>query len=357
MHDIKQLYDRLDIAADDEERLHIYFDIATVFLNRDEKRVLEYAQKLNETAERIDSNLGRCFYHATMGRVLYRKALYAEAEAEFQKALDLSLLTTDLLMQAISYDSMGVVYVPQHKHEQALQSAFKALAVYEQMDTEAAQWQKVVCYNNIGVAYKNMHQLDLAEANFLKGLALAEHEPDDRMKCNLLSNICEIKILQGKYDEGIACVLPSIEGFKKLNHKVGEVHAIVYAGHCYLGKGEFAVALQYYIDALKKLKDLDHKTIETQAQRGLGDVYVAMQAFAEAIQHYQKALQLATAIPDYKEMCNVYLCLGKAHQSLGQLAKSEVAYNQGLELAQSKGFGHLTAKLEASMGVMGEETV
>jgi tetratricopeptide (TPR) repeat protein len=344
MHDIKQLYERLEVAADDLERIHIYFDIATVLLNRDEKRALEYADTIKGLAEKIDSDLGRSYYHATKGRVLYRKSRYAEAEVEFQKALDLSLLTTDLLMQAISYDSMGVVYVPQHKHELALESAFKALGVYEQMNTEAAGWQKVVCYNNIGVAYKNMHELEKAEQYFLKGLVLAEDEPDERMKCNLLTNLSEIRVLQGNYAEGMKGSTQAIEGFKRLNHKVGEVHAMVYLAHCQLGLGEFALALQGYLAALKKLKEVDNKTMEIQALRGLGNVYMEMDAAAEATKHYQKALAIAQST-DEKETCKTWLALAQAYISTHNRPAAEDALNQGIALAQARNFEHVLAAL------------
>jgi tetratricopeptide (TPR) repeat protein len=346
MLDIKVLYERLEVCDNDEERLHIVFDIATYFLNTNEQRTLELAEELNTIAERIDSNLGRCYQYSTIGRLLYRKSQYDEASVAFMKALELSLLTPDLLMQAICYDSLVVVHGPQNKYDLALENSYKALALYEQIPGKASMWQKSTCYNNIGIAYKHLNKLDEAEENYLKGLAITDLEPNDRIRNIILNNLCQVKIAQGKFAEGINYGQTALEGFKELNHKVGESHALIYLAHCKLGQGDFAIALQGYIAALKLLKEIDNKTAEIEALKGIGNVYSQMEAYGEAIAHYQKALLVAPNKGNEPETCDLYLCLAKAHAAQNQTEAALKALDTGMLLAQNHQLNHLLEGFE-----------
>lgn len=346
MLDIKVLYERLEVCDNDKERLHIIFDIATYFLNTNEQRTQEMAEELHTIAERIDSNLGRCYYHSTVGRMLYRKSEYDGASEAFMRALDLSLLTPDLLMQAICYDSLVVVHGPQNRYDLALENSYKALALYEQIPGKASMWQKSTCYNNIGIAYKNLNRLDEAEESYLKGLAITDIEPNDRIRNIILNNLCQVKIAQGKFDEGMSYGQTALEGFKTLNHKVGESHALIYLAHCRLGQGDYATALQGYIAVLKLLKEIDNKTAEIEALKGLGNVYSQMVAYEEAISYYQKALNIAPDKGNEAEICSTYLCLAKAYAAQGQVDKALEAIQAGTLIAQSYQLNHLLPVFE-----------
>lgn len=347
MLDIKVLYERLEKSDNDKERLHINFDIATFFLNTNEQRTLEYAETIKELAEKLDSNLGRCYYHSTLGRVMYRRSSFAEAAEEFQKALDLSLLTDDKLTQAICYDSLMVVYGPQNRYDLALENSLKALELYQQLEGQAAQWQTAVCYNNIGIAYKSLNRFDEAEQSYQKGLAIAEASENHRIKYITLNNIAQVKIVQEKYDEGLAYAEPALEGFKSLQHKVGESHARVHIAHCQLGNGDYAQALQSYIGTAKVLKEIDNKPAEVQLYTGMGKVYLKLQAYNEAINKFQKALKLANETGECRDVCEVYLCMGKAYLGLNDSEQSVDMLQKGLTLAKQEGLDRYIARFEA----------
>lgn len=347
MLDIKVLYERLDASDNEEEHMHIKFDIATFFLNTNEQRTLEYAQQIKDIAERIDSNLGRCYYHSTLGRAMYRRSSYTEAAVEFHQALELSLLTDDLLTQAICYDSLVVVYGPQNRYDLALENSLKALEIYKLIDSQASQWQMATCYNNIGIAYKNLFMLEEAEANYLKGVAIAEASDNERIKFIIFNNLSQAKVAQGKYKDALSYAEPALEGFRRHNHKVGETYALVYIAHCQLGLGDYAVALQSYINTAKVLKDIDNKPVEVQLYIGMGNVYLKLQAYNEALTNYQKALAIAKVTNESRDLCEVYLCLGYAYRGLEKTAESQEAIDMGIALATENGLSHLLENLMA----------
>jgi tetratricopeptide (TPR) repeat protein len=346
MLDIKVLYERLDASIDDEERMHIKFDIATFFLNTNEQRTLEYAEEINVLAEKLDSNLGRCYYHSTLGRVMYSRSSFDEAAVEFHRALELSLLTDDVLTQAICYDSLVVVYGPQNRYGLALENSLNALEIYKKMDSQASQWQMATCYNNIGIAHKNLYQLAEAEASYKKGVEIAEKSENERIKFIIFNNLAQVKVLQGKYDECLAYSVKAIDGFRKHNHKVGESYALVYMAHCQLGKGDYAQALQTYIETAKLLKDIDNKPVEVQLFTGMGNVYLKLEAYNEALNNYNKAFVIANTIGECRDLCEVYLCLGKAYQGLGDKVQSLDALSKGLQLAETEKLTQFISEFE-----------
>lgn len=337
MLDIKVLYERLEKSDNEIERMHINFDIATYFLNTNQQRTLEYAETIKMLAEKLNSNLGRCYYHSTLGRVLYRRSSFAQAAEEFQKALNLSLLTDDKLTQAICYDSLVVVYGPQNRYDLALENSLKALELYQQLEGQAAQWQTAVCYNNIGIALKNLDRLDEAEESYQKGLAIAEASDNHRIKFITLNNLAQVKIAQEKYNEALSFAEPALEGFKSLQHKVGESHARVLIAHCELGNGQYAQALQSYIGTAKVLKEIDNKPVEVQLCTGLGNVYLKLQAYNEALNQYKKALAIAKTIGECRDICEVYLCLSKAYLGLNLMEQANEMVNNGMALSKKEG--------------------
>ena len=352
MLDIKVLYERLEKSDSDHEKMHINFDIATYFLNTNEQRALEYAETIKVLAEKLNSNLGRCYYHSTLGRVLYRRSSFAEAAVEFQKALDLSLLTDDKLTQAICYDSLMVVYGPQNRYDLALDNSLKALELYEQLEGQAAQWQTSVCYNNIGIALKNLDRLDEAEESYNKGLAIAEKSENPRIKYITLNNLAQVKIAQANYSDGLTYATNALEGFKSLQHKVGESHARVLIAHCQLGNGDYAQALQSYIGTAKVLKEIDNKPVEVQLYTGMGNVYLKLQAYNEALNQFSKALDIAETLGECRDLCEVYLCLGKAYLGQNMPDKAHGIIQKGLELAQKEklmGYTEQFLKLRATL--------
>lgn len=337
MKQINDLYRKLEVCGNDDDRLETLFDLATEFLNFDEKRVLQTAEDIKALAEHMDSNLGRAYYHSTLGRVFFKKSQFAECETEFNKALDLSLLTTDLITQAMCYDSLGILYTFQNSYQEALNFCYKALAIYEQVPGLVSKRFKTVCHNNIGATLKTLYRWDEAETHFLEGLSLEVDEPDKRMHCNLLSNLSTIKIYQKRYDDGLAIAQKASEGFKLLQHKNGEVNAIVLFGQCYLGKGEYATALTHYLAALKRLKEVDHKTVEILALRGIGEVYMKMEAYQEAQKYLQQAIELAKEIGDEHEAIEACLILGQNYQLLNNPDEATKAYEMGLGISKNHG--------------------
>ncbi|CAN5246673.1 hypothetical protein BH09BAC1_BH09BAC1_13310 [soil metagenome] len=338
----KNIYEQLETCTDDEIRLGLLFDLTVAFLNFDEKRSFEVADEIWALAEKMDCNKGRSYYHSARARVFYKKSKFAEATLEFNKALDKALLTSDLTLQAICLDSLGVVYNQANEYDKAIDASTKALETFKQIPNTVNY--QIVCYNNIGNVHKRTCNYADAELVYLDALNLAIETNDTRLCANVRNNLAAINIEQHQYKNALQYTLTALQAFKEINHKHGEAHATVFIGLCYSGLGEYAKALEQFLLAIKLLKQTDHKPIEAYAYKGLGDVYIKLEAYNEALKHFKKALLISEEIEDYLEMCDMHAEISKIYHRMGKPHEALERIKTGKSLAEKH---NLPLKLQA----------
>jgi tetratricopeptide (TPR) repeat protein len=331
MKKVKEVYEALEVCTDDGKRLDLLFSLATHLLNFDDKRSLEVAEQISELSERIDNNLGRSYYHSAKARVLYKRSEFHEATDEFQKALDAAMLSSNHTHQAICLDSLGIAFRFQKRYEESEACSLKALEILNSF--EMAIGYTAICYNNLGSLYQDQEEYDKATACFAKGLEIAKQHSDERMVANLLNNLCAVAIMTHQYNDGLKYTAPALAIFKSLNHKHGEVHATVLIGLCYLGLGNHATAMDYFLSGLKQLKNVDHKLIEVQAYKGLGEVYAALLAYPEANKNYSKAIAIGIKAHDYSEVCTIMLLQAKMQLAANDLKAAKTTLTKARTIA------------------------
>jgi len=163
-----------------------------------------------------------------------------------------------------------------------------------------------------------------AEKTYLLALNLAEADNDSRLQANILNNLAAINIMQNNHQEAIKYVQKSLPIFRSINHKNGEVHALVFVAHC-----NFA-----------------HKPIEAQAYKGLGDVYHKLEAYPEALKYYQKALTIAISIEDHHDVCDLYMSLSNTYLKMDNEAAAKKAIHEAKTTAKAQELNQKLSELE-----------
>ncbi len=343
MERVNELYAQIEQCVDDREKLVLLFDLATSLLNFDERRTVEVSEELGALAERLDSNVGRSYYHSTKARILFRKSLFKEATIEFEVASKMANLTDDTTIQASCLDSLGIAYRIQDKFKESETAALQALDMFRSApNTESYQ---AVCYNNLGSLYKDLEAFDKATEVYKAGLELAQEIGNDRMVCNLQNNLAGIGIMTHNYKEGLYYAQLALDGFRRLSHKNGEVLALVFVGHCTFELGNYAKALQDYLTCIKLLKNFDHKLAEAQVYKGLGNVYAKMQAFEEALKNYNKATEISLSAHDFEEACEIQLVIANMYHNIDDIASAEMYINKAIALAKEHTLPKITEKV------------
>lgn len=347
--EVIDLYNALETTSDVNERLRIMFDIATNLLNSNQARTMAVAEELIALAEQEDNNLGRVYYHATLGRLHFKKSEYQECEIEFKKALDYSLLTKSLLDQAMCYDSLGILNSFLNKYHQAIDDCLIALSIYHQINTRPSFRYQVVCHNNIGVAYRKLYEFDKAEEHFLKGIDLVNKEEVGTMRYTLLNNLSKAKLRSGHFDDALRLANESLAGFKQNDHKSGEANSMVTLAQYYLASGKYALAHTQFLKTLKLLKNIDNKLAEINSYIGLGEVYLCMEANTEALKHLKTALDLCKQCGDDQMLCEVYLTQGRVYSAKKQFDKAKEVYLLGKALCDKQNLKNMQLIFEDSL--------
>lgn len=343
MQRVNELYAQIEQCTDDTKKLVLLFDLATSLLNFDEKRTQDVADELGALAERLNNNIGRSYYHSTRGRLMFRKSLLTEATREFELASEKANLTDDISTQASCLDSLGIAYRIQKKYKEAETATMRALEIFKSVpNTENYQ---SVCYNNLGTLYKDMEAFDMANEVYKAGLALASSIGNERMACNLQNNVAGVAIMTHNYEEGLYHSQLSLAGFRKLRHKNGEVHALMFVGHCTCELGNYAKAMQHYLACLKLLKSVSDKPVEAQVYKGLGNVYAKMHAYEEALKNYTKAMEISLSAHDFEEACEIQLVIAKLYHAMDNSASAEWHLNNANTLAAEKGLDKMSNKV------------
>lgn len=344
--EVNDLYKALEHTTDIDERLRIMFDIATNLLNFDQKRAQQVANDISAISNKEDNNLGRVYYHSTLGRLHFKKSEYKECEVEFKKALECALPTNSLLDQAMCYDSLGILNSFLNRFHEAIEDCNQALAIYHQIDTSPSHRYQVVCHNNLGVAYRKLYMFDQAEEHFLKGIELVEKKEVGTMRFTLLNNLAKSKFRNGKYDDGFKLANEALRGFKQNDHKSGEANCMVTIAEYYLHTGKYALSLTHFLSTLKLLKTIDNKPAEIAAYRGLGDVYLKMEAYEEAHKHLTIAYDLARKAGDDQMLCEVYLAQGKVYDAEQKPEQATEVYNLGIALCRKRNLANMLLVFE-----------
>lgn len=349
INEVNDLYKELENTSDINERLRIMFDIATNLLNFDAKRALLMAEDISALSEQTNSDIGRVYYHSTLGRLHFKKSEYQKCETEFKEALKCSLRTDSLLDQAMCYDSLGILNSFLNRFHEAIDDCNRALAIYHQIDNNPSHRYQVVSHNNLGVAYRKLYMFEKAEGHFKKGIELVEKKEVGTMRFTLLNNLAKSKLIAGKLEEGFKLANAALAGFKQNDHKSGEANCMVTIAQYHLDNGTYALSLTHFLGTLKLLKTIDNKPAEIAAYRGLGDVYLKMEAYSEALKHLQIAYELTTKAGDDQMLCEVYLAQGKVYTAQQKPEKAIEVYNLGMELCRKRNLMNMLLVFEEKM--------
>jgi len=203
--------------------------------------------------------------------------------------------------QEVATRNLGEAYLRKGDYTSALREFLKAETLYS--DDPYLQ-------NDIGLTYMGKKKLDLAVKHFKKAIQI---KPDYAPAMN---NLGTAYIAKKEWDTAIAY-------FKEVSNN------LIYAtphfplsnlGWAYYNKKDYALAEQYYLDALK----IEPKFIN--ALLGLGQTYIAMGRIQEAVATLKKGVDI------YPRFAQFYLELAKAYTLSRDYKKALAAYNKIAEL-------------------------
>ncbi len=203
---------------------------------------------------------------------------------------------------------MGVSFLEEGNYTAALVDLTEA----DKLDPDNAELQY-----NLGRALTGKRRLDLAEQRFLQALALRPNYSEAR------NDLGVIYLEMGRWED-------AIQQFKAVKDDLFYPHhdfSVINLGLAYLGKGEFAKALE------------ELESVRNSAPRNpvvkvaIGRVYFAQGNIDQALEEYRRALEIA---PNY---ASAHFHLGLALMKQSNLAAARAEFKEVVKITPDSELG------------------
>lgn len=285
-----------------------------------------------------NSKFEKDLYFNRLGVFCYRQGRDAEAEAYYQKAIE-------LVPKAVYFENMGLIYERLEQSEKALASYQKAIAFSTNADRD-------LYLNRIGVYYNNQQRYEEAILFYRQAIELSPksvYYENEGLALELLGKIEEAiisykeasKLAPNEYRlyNGIGNILyrngnaaeaiPYYQKAVELNPNIAFNYENL--GLAYEQTGQLELAEAAYQKALETAFDAEKALYYNR----LGVFYYTQYKTDRAIEHYQEAIKL-----DHSKYI-FYENLGLAYEQGFRQADAEQAYLHALDLAPEKDYYHV----------------
>lgn len=265
----------------------------------------------------------------TVSRLYHRQEQHGNrcmdlAAEAVQHAVDLS----DTYLYAKALDNLGLLYRYHQYYAQAIPMHRKAFDLTEHLDIPPLS--KMIFANNTGVAARHNGNFDVAVAYYLKALAIADKERDDKNR-EIANNGLGIALMNipSREGEALEYLRQALEIAKASGNTLGQAMNYLSIGSYYDEIGEHRTAREY-LAKLQRLND------EMGDRNGIA---ITLEAFGNSYLMEGKNLQKATTYFEqslrlYEELGNplgqatVLSSIGDIFQQRGQLNQALASYFQ-----------------------------
>ncbi len=255
-----------------------------------------------------------------------KKSLYNQSIAFHQNAYNLAISAQNIEMQIINLNMLGIVNRSTGDIKKALDYHQQALSLAEsQKDINRIIKKNIaVSYNSIGNIYLALEQPDQAIENFNKSLAIENEIQNKSGEAKNYHNLGFALELKNEYDAALVNYYRSLEKNNQINYLLGKVICNNSIAQIYLKRGNPQDAikiLERNISLAIKNEDLYYIT---STYIGLGWAQYDLNKFDESESYLKKALKIA-------EEKNVPSSIAAANIHLSELYKKKGDYKQAFE--------------------------
>lgn len=291
----------LDKTEPGKEKVNLYLAIATIYLNNDPNRALEFATQAYELSKEIDSD----------EEILQSTIKLAEAYSnlsEFAQANEFALLAQDYALATGDPIKIGQVrillanlHLALFDLESSMELFYESLTLFE----EAGSKQGIsTALNGIGIIYHEQNNFDKALECFLKCYDINKEIGNNAVLSATLNNIAS----------------------------------------AYSRDGQFKKSICYYEEAIEMNKKFDNLYLEATGYFNLGESYMDLGNHKEAIKYFHKAIQISTELEDTESMTSIKTAIAEYYLAVNDLDSSIMYANEAYAMADQFQFKQFAAK-------------
>jgi CHAT domain-containing protein/Tfp pilus assembly protein PilF len=299
----------------------------------------------NETADRIYQEAEKLYDRGTA-------AAFKSAIAKYEEALKLYRETGDRAKQAVSLNSIGLVYSILGEQQKALEYLNQSLALSQAVGDRK---QVAITISNFGFVYLKLGEKQTALDYFKQSLPLARAAGDRSGEATTLSNIGIVYSDLGEKQTALEYYNQSLRLTREVGDRRGEAIILNNLGKVYSDLGEQQKALEHYNRSLPLSRKLGDKSQEATTLNNMAVVYLALGETQKALEYFSQSLSLIKTLGDRNSEAVTLSNIGKLYSDLGEKQKALEYYQQSLSLSQAVGNRSAQANIFNSLGALSSE--
>jgi len=260
------------------------------------------------------------------GLFLYQIGSLDRAESLFVQAVSLS---ADAKTDAISYASLGDIYLTQGESDRALEMYENALELNTGLNDEDGMADS---YGRLGVVYTLRGKLDIAEEMHTKALAIDTRINRKEGMAIGYSKLGNVFLSRGDFKKAQSMYELALEIDIALGRQQGLAKDYLGLGNIALLNGDFQKADDAFRRTLEINVAIGRKEGIADAHGSLGNFYMASGNLEKAEENYQRALDFDSSLGRLAGIANSYGNLGLVKMRKGDLELSEVFLKRALDI-------------------------
>lgn len=289
----------------------------------------------------------------TVSRLYHRQAQHGDRCMELAtEAVQHAVNLGDTYLYAKTLDNLGLLYRYHQYYAQAIPLHQKAFDLTEMLDIPPLS--KMIFANNTGVAARHNGNFDVSVAYYLKALAIAEKEQDDKNQ-EIANNGLGIALMNipGREQEALAHLRRALEIAKASNNKLGQAMNYLSIGSYYDEIGSHEVARDYLFELKRLNEEMDDTNGIAITLEAVGNSYLMENKDLQTARAYfERSLQLYEQLDNPLGQATVLSSIGDIFRQRGQLNQALAvyfrAYDVGKDLQHYAMIQHTAAAISSA---------
>jgi signal transduction histidine kinase len=200
-----------------------------------------------------------------------------------------------------------------------------ALAIAEKIDYKKGKGK---LYNSIGGVYLYQHKPEQALENYFKYLKIGQETGDTKAISRSYANIAVVYQYQNKYDEALEYYFKSLRINQEFGIKDGICYNMIGIANTYTNQDKHEKAVEYYFKSLALLQEIGHYHPIIGVKRGLAYAYLGLKNYPFAIKYAQEGLQQAKDAGDKTYIKDLHEVFSRIYEASENPAKALFHYKQ-----------------------------
>ncbi len=286
---------------------------------------------LKKSQEEINKeNEASCYLQ--LFKTSYREGDYQKSEEYIEQAYSLCREIKSTFLYAQILSNRGLLYKNIGQYKKATNSLLKAAEIFEQ---EGKKKELAITYNTLGGIFIRLTKYDKATQYHLTALKIRKKMKLKEAIAKSKNNLALVYLSQGKLEEAEKYIKEAIEGKKKAkSHKLSLGSSYVILGRILKEKGQIEEAFKNFRKSLKQRLKYNDIVGLSGIYLEIADVWNAKGEYKKAIKAAKKGLRISEDMKFGSNIMGYLFILSDIYKKQGKYKKALESYERYDELRQ-----------------------